>query len=242
MTRPVPALSTSSTPRLALLVVGTALALAACAPNDRMVATTESFDVRKTHPIVLAEGDRSIDIFVAGGPGSIGARQISDIRSFAQEYRRSGRGQLIIAKPINNPEASRIMPAIRQALAEGGAPGAIVKSYAPIDPSETAPVKLVFAQLKAEVATECGRWPSDLSGVQNFNGWNNAPYENFGCSYQNAFAQQVADPLDLARPRPESATSAARTTTVLTKWSKGEPTTVVYPDENKNKIDQNVGQ
>ena len=64
MSRLVPAHRTSSAPRLALLAVGTALALTACAPNNRVVTTDDSFDVRKSHPIVLAEGDRSIDIFV----------------------------------------------------------------------------------------------------------------------------------------------------------------------------------
>jgi pilus assembly protein CpaD len=233
---------TLATPRLALLALTAALATSACAPNDRLVVGRDSIDVRDRHPIVLAEGDRTIDVFVAGGPGAIGSRQISDIRSFAQEYRRSGRGRLMIAKPVNNPEAERIVPAIRRALAEGGVPSAVVTSYAPIDPSETAPVKLTFAQLKAEVATQCGRWPSDLSGIQNFEGWNNEPYENYGCAYQNSLAMQVADPLDHVRPRPESAPFATRTTTVITKYGKGEPTAVVYPDENKNKIDQAVGQ
>jgi pilus assembly protein CpaD len=224
------------------LPVAAALLLAACAPTNRLVLDPQTEDYRQNHPIVLAEGDRSIDVFVAGGPGGIGARQIADIRDFARDYRRSGKGALIIAKPINNPEAGRIVPAIRQALAEGGAPSAIIRTYAPTDPGETAPVRLVFTTLIASVADQCGRFPTDLSGINNLEGWSNTPYENFGCSTQSMLAAQVADPLDLARPRPESAPSATRATTVLTKWGKSQPTAVIYPDENKNKIEQNVGQ
>jgi pilus assembly protein CpaD len=218
------------------------LSIGACAPNNRLVINPESDDYRQNHPIVLSQADRTIDIFVAGGPGAIGGRQISDIRSFAQEYRRSGKGALVIAKPINDPETGRIIPAIRQALAEGGVPSAAITSYAPTDPSETAPVKLTFATLKANVADQCGRYPTDLNGINNFEGWKNTPPENFGCATQTALAAQVADPLDLVRPRPEGSPSATRTTTVLTKFGKGEPTTVIYPDDSKNKIDKAVGQ
>ena len=55
--------------------------LTACMSDRRIVENPVDFDYRKNHPIVLSRGDRTIDIFVAGGPGAIGARQISDIRS-----------------------------------------------------------------------------------------------------------------------------------------------------------------
>ena len=140
---------------------------------------------------------------------------------FAQEYRQSAKGPMIIAKPANNPEAGTILPSIRRALAEGGVSSAVVTSYAPADPTESAPVRLSFAALKAEVATQCGRWPGDLSGIQNFEGWKNTPYENFGCASQSALAMQVADPLDLERARPTTPPSAERTTTVLDQVQQG---------------------
>jgi len=224
---------------LALLA---ALAATACAPNNRVVLEPEMNDIRQMHPIVLSRSDRSIDVFVAGGAGAIGSRQIADIRNFAQEYRQSAKGPMIIAKPANNPEAGSILPSIRRALAEGGVSRAVVTTYAPSDPTESAPVRLSFAALTADVATQCGRWPEDLSGIQNFEGWKNTPYSNYGCASQKALAMQVADPLDLDRGRPMTPPDADRTTTVLTKYGKSEPTTVIYPDEGKGKIDQAVGQ
>jgi pilus assembly protein CpaD len=224
---------------LALL---TMLSAQACAPNNRPVIDSELGDYRQMHPIVLARGDRTIDIFVAGGAGALGGRQIADIRNFAQDYRRSAKGPMIIARPANNPEAAIVLPSIRRALAEGGVGSAVVTTYAPVDPTESAPVKLTFAELKAEVATQCGRWPGDLSGLNNFESWKNRPYENFGCASQSALAMQVADPLDLDRPRNMTPPSADRTTTVLTKYNKSLPTAVIYPDEGKGKIDTAVGQ
>jgi pilus assembly protein CpaD len=240
----IPRITTHRTTQAAgmTLALLTLLSTQACAPNNRPVIDSEVSDYRTMHPIVLARGDRTIDIFVAGGAGALGTRQIDDIRSFAQQYRRSAKGPMIIAKPANNPEAGIVLPSIRRALAEGGVRSAVVTTYAPVDPTESAPVKLTFAELKAEVATQCGRWPGDLSGINNFEGWRNRPYENFGCASQSALAMQVADPLDLDRPREMAPPSAERTTTVLTKYNKGLPTTVVYPDEGKNKIDTAVGQ
>jgi pilus assembly protein CpaD len=229
-------------PRAGILaVLAAALSLTGCMSDNRIVQNPVDIDYKKTHPIVLTEGNRTIDVFVAGGAGAIGGRQIGDIRSFAQEYRRSGHGPLVVAMPETDPAASQIVPSIRKALAEAGVRAPVIAAYRPIDEG-MAPVKLTFVRLKADVATQCGRYPDDLSGVRRFESKENVPYQNFGCSYQSALAQQVADPLDLVRGRPTSAPYAPRITTVLTKFGKGEPTAVVYPDEAKNKIDKAVGQ
>jgi pilus assembly protein CpaD len=143
--------------------------------------------------------------------------------------------------PETDPTASQIVPSIRKALAEAGVRAPVIAAYRPIDEG-MAPVKLTFVRLKADVATQCGRYPDDLSGIRRFESKENVPYQNFGCAYQSALAQQVADPLDLVRGRPASAPYAPRITTVLTKFGKSEPTAVVYPDETKNKIDKAVGQ
>src|SRR5262249_53675067 len=162
-----------------------------------------------------------LDVFYDGGAGGIGGRQINDLRSLAQEYRHSGEGPLMIATPANDPASNRLVPSIRRALAEGGVPSPVAATYAPADPAAIAPIKVTFVRLKADVATRCGRWPSDLSGIHRFEGLQNAPWENFGCAYQSAFAQQVADPLDLVRSRPEGAPNATRRAGVVAKYAKG---------------------
>lgn len=224
-----------------LATLAASLSLTACMADNRIVRNPIEADYHKNHPIVLTEGNRTIDVFVAGGAGDIGGRQIGDIRAFAQEYRRSGQGPLVVAMPETDPKASQIVPSIRKALSEAGVPAPVIAAYRP-EGEGMAPVKLTFVRLRADVATQCGRYPGDLSGVRRFESGENVPYENFGCSYQNAMAQQVADPLDLVRGRPASGPYAPRLTNVVTKYGKGEPTTVVYPDDSKNKIDKNVGQ
>lgn len=223
-----------------LAAAGLSIVLSGCASENQVTAVDTS-DYRQVHPIVLTHGDRTIDVLAAGGPGGIGARQIADIRAFANEYRRTGRGPLLIATPAGGGEASRIVPSIRTALAQGGVPSAVSTTYQPVDPGGMAPVKLSFVRLKAEVATECGRWPDDMSGNRALLSFENKPYDNFGCAYQNMFAQQVADPLDLVRGRPEAAGSAVRSGTVIKKFGLGQPTAVVYPDEGRNQIGT-VGQ
>jgi pilus assembly protein CpaD len=66
------------------------------------------------------------------------------------------------------------------------------------------PIRLTFTGLKARVATPCGEWPSDLASGSTLQGWDNKPYWNLGCSYQSAFAAQVADPRDLVSPHAEA--------------------------------------
>lgn len=232
-----------SASRAAAFAALTALTtLTACMSDRRVVENPVDFDYRKNHPIVLSQGNRTIDVFVAGGPGALGGRQIGDVRSFAQEYRRSGHGPLVVALPETDPAASQIVPSIRKALAESGVRSPVIANYRPIEGDGLAPVKLTFVRLKADVATQCGRYPDDLSGIRRFETKENVPNQNFGCSYQNALAQQVADPLDLVRGRPTMPAYAPRITTVVTKYGRGEPTAVVYPDESKNKIDKAVGQ
>ena len=43
---------------------------------------------------------------------------------------------------------------------------------------------------------KCGRWPADLVETSE-----NKHYADFGCSYQNNLAAQMANPADLLGPR-----------------------------------------
>jgi len=128
-------------------------------------------------------------------------------------------------------------------LAEGGVSRPVVAYYEPSDPQEPAPIRLSYDTLKAAVATQCGRWPSDLSGAGGtVNGWENRPWENFGCSTQQYMAAQVADPLDLVRGRTTGPASGARQALVLKKYGAGEPTAVQYPSADTGKINEAVAK
>lgn len=221
-------------PAAPALVLLAALGLAGCASQEA-AAPPVPVDYRESHPIVLHEGERTLAVFAAGGPGSIGMRQVIDVRSFAAEYRSAGQGLLTIEVPANGRAARQALPAVRQALMEGGVSRPTTATYHPDTPGAPAPIVLRFARLKADVATECGHWPSDL-GISGGDYRVNRPYEDYGCATQSALAQQVADPLDLERARPESAVSTVQRLDTLKKYGSGSPTAVQYPDDTKNAI------
>ena len=58
------------------------------------------------------------------------------------------------------------------------------------------PIRVSYPDMRAAVAGKCGRWPDDI-----LNHAENKHYANFGCSYQNNLAAQVANPADFLGPR-----------------------------------------
>jgi pilus assembly protein CpaD len=193
-----------------LAIAGIALALAGCSslrPTQKAFAPDE-YHLR--HPIKIADGVKHLDVFATGG--GLDRRQYRDVLEFAGEYRQRGRGQMIAAVPSAGGDP-RILPAIRTALRAGGASGNLQVSTYPADPRlGAAPVRLSFVTLTAEVASRCGLWPTDLAGTAQMETWQNRPYHNLGCAYQTMIAAQVADPIDLVRPRAEGPIDPAKRT------------------------------
>ena len=65
----------------------------------------------------------------------------------------------------------------------------------------------------------CGNWSEDLDYTLD-----NGTPKNFGCAVQQNVAAQVADPRDLAGPRPMDDANATRRTTVVGKYQGGTVT------------------
>lgn len=216
----------SSFPLLRPVAIGIALGvtMAACATADRVVTgSTTPTDYRTRHPIVLAEGSRSLDIF-ARGAAALDSRQTLDVRAFGAEYAARGHGGIQALVPTNAYDSRRSLAAVNRALAASGARSGIgaVGSYTPDDPSLAAPIRLSFRLTKAKVASRCGLWPGDLGPGPTWKNWSNEPYWNLGCSTQTALAEQVADPLDLVRPRAEGDVDTKRRTAVIGKLREGQ--------------------
>lgn len=192
------------------LMAALALALAGCGsmrPTQKAFAPDE---YQARHPIKLADGMRHIDVFATGG--RLDARQARDVAEFAAEYRQRGRGGMVASVPSagGNPY---LLSQIRAALREGGASGDLqVTSYAADPRLGAAPVRLSFVTLTAQVNSQCGLWPTDLGGSHDLESWHNRPYHNLGCAYQTMIAAQVADPIDLVRPRAEGPIDATKRT------------------------------
>ncbi|MFN8831517.1 MAG: CpaD family pilus assembly protein [Labrys sp. (in: a-proteobacteria)] len=213
-------------PRFALLagVAAMLLALPACNTDKRIVSSDPAPDYRKIHPIVLVQGEATLDLFVNGPSGTIGERQVEDLQSFIKEHHQVGQGPIAIAVPTGSPGAKKAAAAIRSSLSRSGA-RSMMTAYTPAQPDAPAPIRLSFPKIEADVATKCGRWPSDLAGNGGtLEGFQNRSYENFGCASQGYLAAQVADPLDLVRPRPLGPGFGPRQADVVTRYGAGKST------------------
>ena len=240
MTRP----KTRRAPRpLAILLAG--LPLAACGADRAVIGSIYPHDYRQRHPIVLAEGARTLDVFVNAAQG-LDPRQREDVIAFAVEYRRYGQGPLAAQIPAGSGAeigAHRTLEAIREALDAGGVPGGhlAVSTYLVADPRAASAIRLSFPRLKAKVASKCGLWPHDL-GVSNIRSdLSNAPYWNQGCALQTNVAAQVADPVDLVRGRQEGRIDTLRRAKDIENIRQGKDPSTQYRSDEKAKINQQVG-
>jgi pilus assembly protein CpaD len=217
------------------LAVLIGLGLSACAshlkPTQKAFAPDE-FDIR--HPIKLVNGEHHLDVFAVGG--GLDRRQQQDVVAFGREYATQGNGPMVAAVP-QGPGGHVALAAVRQALGTAGLRVPLQVMPYPADPAMgAAPVRLSFHRLQAKVASKCGLWPQDLAGGGTAESWHNRPYHNLGCAYQTMIAAQVANPIDLVRPRAEGPMDVQRRTKDIEALRKGEdPSTKWNKDDAKIK-------
>lgn len=232
-------------PAVAVLVV--AGLLGACRA-DRVATTGSTYpiDVRTRHPIVLADGERTLDIFPTG-IGHIDPRQRADLEAFLTEYRRYGRGVLLVEMPrgvspgLAGP-VERTGAAIRHLAAEMGVParGLQLTAYPIANPTLAAPLRLSFQRMQAKVADKCGLWPRDL-GVSDVRAdWSNEPTWNLGCATQATLAAQVADPIDLVRGRPEGRIDSVRRTQDIGQLREGKDPSTQWRQDGQTNVSNSV--
>jgi len=238
MTLPPPSRSPLALVALALV----AGSLGACR-GDRVDTTGSLYphDVRTRHPYVLSDGPRTLDVFPTG-TGHIDPRQTSDVEAFLLEFRRYGRGTLVIEMPRGvspglAPAVERTGGLIRSLGMQTGIPaGAVVVSGYPVaNPLLAAPVRLSFQRMEAKAASQCGLWPQDLGTSEPGFDLRNEPYWNHGCSVRANIAAQAADPVDLVRGRGEGRIDTVRRVKVINKLRDGnDPSTTWRQDGSAN--------
>jgi pilus assembly protein CpaD len=196
---------------LSLLPLSAATLMGGCAgPNvDRMrTSSIPMDDYRNRHPIVLAEAAQKLDIFPSPELRGLDRRTFAQVAEYGRRYHYNGQGpiQVFVPTGANGGTTPSTIQSIRRALAAGGAYAPLqVTTYPVVNGGLASPLRLSFYGLKAKVADPCGQWPGDLASGSSLQGWENKPYWNYGCSYQNMIAEQVADPRDLVGPRAEDA-------------------------------------
>ncbi|MFN3889464.1 MAG: CpaD family pilus assembly protein [Beijerinckiaceae bacterium] len=221
--------------RIAFLVALTAPALVACAPDRVLENPSIPFDYRGRHPIALTQAPISVDVLPADG--RLDARAREQVRAFAADYKRLGSGPIAVQAPAG-PRPGHTQAAVdgirRELAAAGVKSGVSVSSYQPADPALVSPIRLSYTGTKAVVRSRCGEWPRDLASGATSEGWQNRPYWNQGCAYQQAFASQIADPRDLAGPRAEAQADVTMRTRAIGKVREGADPGTEWKIENSS--------
>jgi pilus assembly protein CpaD len=225
--------------RLAAALIAVAAGLAGCG-KERVALNDHPEDYRVRHPIVVTRAPHRLDLDIGPEAFGLNDRERAETLAFASRYRKYGEGPVAILLPAgtaNEASAQRALPEIRTVLHRAGIGGELldIRAYSPADGIGVAPVRISYTAPKA-VTQPCGMWPDDVAGDQR-----NRSYYNFGCAYQQNLAAMVADPRDLAGPRPEGRAYASRRETVLEKYGKGEDPSTTYRSEQKGAVSK-VGQ
>ncbi len=150
---------------------------------------------------MIAEKNQKIDLPVGAGDRGMTGSQRDTLLGFLDGYDRSAAPALTIAIPIGSanevaatPRRDAISPGWRSPAASSGT-GSSMTSYQSVSAEASAPVRVSYISVRAQT-DKCGRWPEDCCETSE-----NKHYADFGCSYQNNLAAQIANPADLLGPR-----------------------------------------
>lgn len=198
-------------PILAVAAVGL---LSGCANRDSITVGSVPDDYRTNHPIVISERTETIDLPVGVSNRRMTKSQRDTLLGFLDDYDKSAAPTLTILAPAGSAnEAAAAATArdfARLASRNGVHSSRIVMASYQADASETsAPIRVSYAKLRAHTG-KCGRWPDDLLQTSE-----NKHYANFGCSYQNNLAAQMANPADLLGPRKTTTIDAENRDVVI---------------------------
>ena len=195
-------LATSTTNRrravLPLAATMAAALLAGCANRDHIQVGAIPDDYRTNHPIVIGEKAETLDIPVAADGYRMTRGQRDLVAGFLYNYDDKAAPTVTILVPAdaaNSAAASSVAVDIGKAMRHSGISNVYVASYQVGAPDALPPIRVTYTAIRAQTG-KCGRWPADL--MENSE---NKHWANFGCSYQNNLAAQIANPHDLIGPR-----------------------------------------
>ncbi|RWQ48071.1 CpaD family pilus assembly protein [Mesorhizobium sp.] len=199
---------------LPVLAVAVAASLAGCAKRDSITVGAVPDDYRTNHPIVITEKNQKIDLPVGAGDRGMTGSQRDTLLGFLDGYDKSAAPTLTISIPSGSANEIAATAAgrdfARLAIASGISRNRIViTTYQSASAEASAPIRVAYVSVKAQT-DRCGRWPEDLMQTSE-----NKHYADFGCSYQNNLAAQIANPTDLLGPRKQSDIDAENRSAVI---------------------------
>jgi pilus assembly protein CpaD len=206
--------------RLILAVAAFAL-LSGCAKRDSITVGAVPDDYRTNHPIIIAEKEETLDLPVGASDRGATAPQRASLEGFLAGYDKSAAPVLNIIAPAgsaNSVAAADAADDFAHIAKKNGVPASriMLASYQASPEEVSAPVRVSFVAMRAQT-DKCGRWPKDILESSE-----NKHYANFGCSYQNNVAAQIANPADLLGPRKQSPIDADNRAVVIGDYQAGE--------------------
>lgn len=214
---PQPALHGSRVVMPALLL---AIALlGGCANRDSVTVGAIPDDYRTNHPIMISQQDRSLDIPVGASDRDVTRAQKESLLGFLEGYDRAAASVVTISVPTGSANEIAAQSAAR-GLAKVAAANGVRRdriafiSYDAGAGDIAAPVRVTYSAMRAHT-DKCGRWSADIADTTE-----NRHYTNFGCSYQNNLAAQIANPNDLLGPRQQTPVDATRRGVVIDGYRK----------------------
>lgn len=203
-----------------LLVAVIAGLLAGCAKRDSVIVGAVPDDYRTNHPIIISEQEQVLDLPVGAFSHRITPHQRTAIQGFLADYGDSGGAPVSILVPSGSANAATADSAANDFAAllyrEGVPKGRVHKLSYDATGEQAAPIRLSYPAMKAS-AGPCGRWPDDL-----LNTMDNRHYANFGCSYQQNMAAQVANPSDFLGPRQVTTVDAENRDAAIERYKTGQ--------------------
>jgi pilus assembly protein CpaD len=206
-----------------VLTIAALVLLSGCAMGKRDSITVGAIpdDYRTNHPIVIAEKEEILDLPVGASDRGITHPQRASLEGFLANYDRSAAPVLKILAPVgasNDIAAADAAHDFAAVARKNGVPASriLIASYQASAAEVSAPVRVSYAAMRAQTG-KCGRWPADILETSE-----NKHYANFGCSYQNNIAAQIANPGDLLGPRKQTEIDAANRSVVIGDYQAGD--------------------
>ncbi len=153
-------------------------------------------DYRTNHPIVIAERREAGPARWVRPDRGATASQRAALEGLFANYDKSAAPVVNIVAPVGSTNAAAAANAAQDfahIARDNGVPAnrIMLASYQASAEEVSAPVRVMFSAMRAQT-DKCGRWPEDLMQTSE-----NKHYADFGCSYQNNVAAQIANPNDL---------------------------------------------
>ena len=196
--------------------------LSGCAWQKRDSITVGAVpdDYRTNHPIIIAEKEETLDLPVGASDRGATASQRASLEGFLAGYDETAAPVLNIIAPsgsANDVAAADAAHDFAHIARKNGVPESriMIASYRASPEEVSAPVRVSFAAMRAQT-DKCGRWPEDILETSE-----NKHYANFGCSYQNNVAAQIANPADLLGPRKQTPIDPANRGRVIDDYQAG---------------------